>query len=431
MKVLVLGGYGLVGREIARELLHCGFDAVGAGRHPEVGRRLLPRATWVQLDLNGFTHSDAWTEVIDGIDAVVNASGALQSGTQDDLAATQRDAICALISACEFAGLSGFVQISAPGADPKARTEFMRTKGEADFALRGSKLRWVILKPGLVLSEAASGGTSLLRSLAAFPWIQPVVLARARLQTVNARDVARAVVLCLREPSLARREFDLVEASPHTLESMILALREWLGFSPPVRVVRLPLVFGLAVAKLADFAGALGWRTPLRSTATQVLAGDVLGDPDQWPRATGQTLRSFSDTLAELPSTRQERISARVQLVFPFAAIVLSLFWIVSGLVGLGQLSVAKSLLSPTMGERIASFLVLCGSALDLSVGLGLLTRRTFRATCSASIVVSIGYLVLGSVLVPDLWLDPLGPYLKILPAILVALLLASIVEER
>ena len=43
----------------------------------------------------------------------------------------------------------------------------------------------------------------------------------------------------------------------------------------------------------------------------------------------------------------------------------------------------------------------------------------------------SVLYLAAGSVLTPWLWADPLGVFVKVLPAIGLALLLAAMAEER
>ena len=45
-------------------------------------------------------------------------------------------------------------------------------------------------------------------------------------------------------------------------------------------------------------------------------------------------------------------------------------------------------------------------------------------------VVVGLGYLVTGSVLRPDLWADPLGPLLKILPATMLAVVAAALLNE-
>lgn len=431
MRVLVLGGYGLIGLEVSRELLRQRFAVAGLARSARRGYSLLPQAEWIGADISTLTAPKDWTPYLSGIDVVVNASGALQSGARDNLAAVQRDAICALIKACEQERVSSFIQISAPGAELDADTEFLRTKAEADQALRGSSLKWVILKPGLVISPSSYGGTSLLRMLTAFPYVQPLVLPEARIQTVGVYDVARAVVRCLTDPELAGRDYDLVEPAGHTLQQIVLAFRSWLGFSEPARVINLPVPFGFAIARLADFAGTLGWRSPLRTTALKVLEGHVTGDPEPWRRDTGFALKSLAETLADLPSTLQERLFARIKLVFPLLLLMLSLFWIVSGVIGFWQYDAAVSVADEALGQSLASISVLAGSAIDILIGAGLLVNRTFRQACFASIAVSLLYLAAGSIVTPDLWLDPLGPFVKVIPAIGLALVLAAAGEER
>jgi hypothetical protein len=45
--------------------------------------------------------------------------------------------------------------------------------------------------------------------------------------------------------------------------------------------------------------------------------------------------------------------------------------------------------------------------------------------------VVSLLYLVSGTILTPALWLDPLAPLLKIPPALMLALVAASMLDRR
>ena len=119
--------------------------------------------------------AEDWLPLVAGMDAVVNAAGALQDGPRDRLDAIHRGAVVALVAACEQAGVSRFVQISAIGADPASPDAFFSTKGEGDKAVANSSLEWTILRPGLVIAPAAYGGTALLRALAAFPGFIPAV----------------------------------------------------------------------------------------------------------------------------------------------------------------------------------------------------------------------------------------------------------------
>lgn len=431
MRVLVLGAHGLVGQAIVRELLARGDLVVGLARDVERACQLLAGVRFVSGDLNHLVRENDWPPLLEGIDAVVNASGALQSGLKDNLALVQRDSIVALVAACEHANVRSFVQVSAPGAGRRAKTEFLRTKGQADAALRASQLDWVIVKPGLVVSQTAYGGTSLLRMLAAFPLVQPIALPDARLQTVDVKEVACAVALALDDSRLARKDFDLVAPAAETLREVVLSFRDWLGFPKPAAVWRLPDWLAGVVGRFADFSGLLGWRSPLRSTALHVLADEVTGDPEPWRRATGRTFKTLSETLREMPSTRQERIFARTQLVFPLLVVIYAGFWIASGLVGLWQSDDAAVIVSGALGETGARWSVLGGSLADILVGVGLCFRRSFVAACVAAIAVCVFYLLAGSILTPTLWADPLGPFLKVMPVAALSMALIAMAEER
>jgi uncharacterized protein YbjT (DUF2867 family) len=430
LKVLVLGGYGLIGTAITRKLLGVGHAVTGLGRSARKGRIAAPAADWIEADLSRLLTTDDWRTHLSGIDAVINASGALQDGLRDRVAAVQSQSIQALISACEQTGVRTFVQISAPGAGPEADTAFFRTKGEADRALKASGLRWVIFRPGLVLSPHAYGGTALLRQLAAFPFIQPLVLAGSRIQTVHVDDVAQAVSLAL-EQDLAGIDADLVEPETYTLEDLVARVRQWLGFRPARAVLELPAWAGRAVSCCADIGGWLGWRSPLQSTALKVLQTDVRGDAAAWEAASEQRLRRLDASLQDLPSTLQERIYARAMLVFPVLLLTLSLFWILSGVIGLARFEAALAVLDGALPAPLAGAAVIGGGLADCAIGAALLFRPLTRLACAAAIGLSAAYLAGAALFVPELWLDPLGPMVKVLPAMALALVTAALTEER
>ncbi|WP_135211496.1 SDR family oxidoreductase [Vitreimonas flagellata] len=430
MRVLVLGGYGLIGLEIVRALRGAGHDVIGLGRSVQKGRSAAPDVRWISADIATLIKPQSWAPHIDGVDAIVNASGALQDGARDNLRAAQKDSIVALIGACEGKPVR-FVQISAPGAEPDANTEFMRTKAAADSALRMSALDWTILKPGLVLSANAYGGTSLLRMLTAVPFVQPLMLGDARVQIVAASDVADAVVLALEGKTPARRDYDLAATQTHALRDVVSKFRAWLGFKPPTMRLDLPRPLGFALARGADLAGWLGWRSPLRTTALRVLRDGIICDGAAWEAASGRKLKSLDQTLAALPATAQERLYARAHLVLPMLVLTLSAFWIASGAIGFFQRDAAARVLDGVLAPEQAMLFVLSGAVADLAIGMGLLLRPFTRIAALGAIAVSIAYLIGATLLAPHLWADPLGPLVKIFPGMALALAVAALTSER
>ncbi|NWG46601.1 MAG: NAD(P)H-binding protein [Alphaproteobacteria bacterium] len=430
MRVLVLGGYGLIGSSILRALLADGHDVVGLGRSKRRGAAFLPEADWVQADIATLQTAEHWRPLLQGVEGIVNASGVLQDGLGDTVVATQETAILALIEACREAGVRTFIQISVPGASPASPTSFYRSKALADAALARSGLSWTILRPGLVLAPQAYGGSALLRMLAAVPVLQPVALGTAQIRTVAVNDVARAVALSI-EGAHAGGDFDLVETSSQPLERLLLRLRAWFGFPPPRAILRLPLPAVWPIAWLADLAGHLGWRSALRTNALKALAGGITGTSGPWTSASGLPLKSLEETLAAMPATRQERIFARAALVFPILVLTQAGFWTASGIIGVLRMETAAGLLSGALGPESASGLVLAGSLTDCAIGLSTLVRPLLRPACLAAILVACAYLIGASLFMPALWLDPLGSLVKVFPALALALAVLALAEER
>ena len=431
MRVLVLGAYGLIGAEITRRLKLEGAECRGLVRSLRKAAQLLPGVPCVKTDISTMTDPQDWRELVENCDAVINASGALQTGLRDNLGVLHDRSIRALIEACERSGPKTFIQISAPGAEPDADTEFMRSKGRADAALRASKLAWVIFKPGLVVSRNAYGGTALIRVLAAFPGIQPLVLADAKIQTVAIEDVADAAVLVLKGRVPLRQDYDLVENNAYRLGELVVKFRVWMGFNADAPQVVLPKAVGFSIAKIADIAGWLGWRAPLRSTALRVLKMNVVGDPKPWREATARALQSLDETLARNPATLQERIFARAQLFYPIALVALAAVFVASGVIGLWRMDAAARVLGEAVSSGVARMLVIGGSLLDIGLGLALLARSWAVAAAVGMIALSCAYLVFGAVLTPHLWSDPMGPLIKIIPVMVLAAAIALLTVER
>lgn len=424
MKILVLGGYGLIGLSITKALLAAGHEVTGLGRSAAKGCAAAPQADWVARDLSQMTEEAGWMDVLAGMDVVINAAGVLQDGMNDRVMAVQRDSVQAMAAACKPAGVRQIVQISAPGVSTSSDTVFYRSKAEGDAAVKASGVHWVIFRPGLVLSPQAYGGTSLLRQLAAVPLVQPVMLADADIRTVHVDDVAGAVVRAV-EKGLTEVDADLLSSEPARLEDLILAIRSWLGFAPPRAVIRAPYFLGAFTARLGDLAGWLGWRPALRTTSLKVLGKGVTGNAEQWP------VRNLSDTLSALPSTVQERTYARTALLYPFLLFILSAFWIVSGVIGWTQQSSAMAVFGPAMPAALAKVFVLGGGVADIAIGAALLIRPLTRAAALAAVFVSLAYLAGGAVLAPHLWADPLGPMVKVFPAIALTLTVWTLTEAR
>ncbi|MEX0308499.1 MAG: SDR family oxidoreductase [Ruegeria sp.] len=428
--VLVLGAYGFIGAEVVRALHTEDVTVKGLVRNLKTADRVLPDTELVLGDMRDFVSASDWDPIIEDIDVVMNCAGALKDGGHDELRAVHHTAIATLAQACAGRGVA-IVQISAIGAKPNASTSFMRTKADGDAALRASGVTLWCLKPGLVIGQSDYGGTALLRMLAAVPYVQPVAYPETPVQCVGMRDLCAVIIAAIRG-DLAPGCYDLVEDTSHPLSQVLSVTRRWLGFPVARLTVTMPPPLTNAVAGLADLLGHLGWRSPLRSTAMTIMTQGVTGDPEPYRRAAGRSLAGLDDIYKGLKSGREHRLAARMSLLMPIVIGVLSLFWLLSGLFGLTGISHAAEILTNkgwNAGTARAS--VVFWSLVDIALGLAILWRPWAARVCLAQAVVAALYLFAATLVVPELWLDPLGPLVKILPALMLSLIARPMLESR
>jgi uncharacterized protein YbjT (DUF2867 family) len=429
MRILVLGANGLIGAAVTARLLGDGHAVVGVGRDLAAARRRAPQADWRRIDLAELDAAAA-AALLAGVEAVVDCAGALQEGPADRLEAVHVAAVETLAQACERHGVRRFVLISAAGID-RADTPFSASKRRGEAALAAHNLDWVVLRPGLVLGPAAYGGSALLRGLAAFPGCIPAVRPAAQVQVVALADVAEALTRAIQPGAPSRFACDLVAPEVSTLGDVLVALRAWLGL-PPAPVIALPLWLGRLAAGLADALAWLGWRSPLRSTTLRQLAAGVVGDPADAPRRLGFAAKTLAGLLAAQPAGVQERWFARLYLVKPLMLVALAGFWTASGAIGLVELGVSSAVISQAgVSAGAARMLASAGASVDLALGLLALARPSARLALQGMILVTLAYLALASLWRPDLWADPLGPLVKSVPALVLALATLTVLGDR
>lgn len=429
MTVLVLGATGLIGAHVAARLQEQGHQVVAAGRD----RRLLERRfpdRWVHADLAQADEAH-WTALLRDVDAVVNCAGALQDSLRDDLAAVHDAGVRALLKGCAAAGVKRYVHISAAGLAEDRTTAFNRTKLAGEATVRASGLNWIILRPGLVLAPTAYGGSALLRALAVFPLAVPAAWPDRVVQVIGMTDLGRAVEAALRPDAPGSLVVDVVHEERLPLGDLLRRLRRWLGHAP-APVLTVPGGLARLSGRVADALGWLGWRSPMRTASLEQLRMGVTGDGGASERHLGVAPGSLDVILNAGPAGVQDRWFANLYLMKPALIGMLAAFWLVSGVIGLVARESAEAvLIAAGLPHAFSRAAVVGGSLVDLALGMAVLFRPWTRLALWGMIAVTAAYLAGATLFRPDLWLDPLGPLLKTLPAAVLALVALAILDDR
>ncbi|WP_445145127.1 NAD(P)H-binding protein [Dyella sp. Tek66A03] len=431
MRVLVTGAYGFIGSHIVAALVTAGHDVTCAVRGARLDTRF-PGLKAVACDMARDTTPAAWLPRLEDVDAVVNCAGILRERAADSFEAVHVQAPQALYLACVKAGVRRVVQISALGNVRDGA--FIASKHRGDEQLLSLPLIATILRPSVVYSARGSyGGTSLLRAMAALPWLTVVPRAALRpcIQPMAAEDVGLAVVAALEDPPQESETLELVGPRAMGLDDYLQCWRRWLGL-PMAKIWAVPTACVKVISRLGEWLGV----GPLGSTMQGMLERGNLGRPDALEHLHTRlnlTPRTLEHALAEAPSHVQDRWHARLYFALPLLRVSVALLWLGSGVVGwlLPPEAVADAAPNGLPSAATALMLARGTATLDLLLGALCLLRWRSGWVLAGMLLMLIGYTIGIGTLWPAHWLDPFGGLLKNLPLMAALIVLMAIEEKR
>ena len=420
--VLVIGAHGFLGGFIAAALRARGWRVIDGVRKPAAGRDQR------RVDLTFMQDVESWRPILADVDAVVNASGILRETRLQTFETIHVTAPTSLVSACVDAGIRTFVQISALGIP--ADGDFIESKHRFDEFLLSFSLRAVVLRPSVVYAVSGSyGGTSLLRALAAFPAFSLLPGdGHWAIQPVAAEDLAALVVDAIEGEQ--RGIYEVGGPEPITLRAYQTAWRRWLRIDGQ-RTLAVPEFLVSAQVWLGERAG----RGPVGETMWRMLRRGNITSPDASARLLrdfGKLPRPLEAVLATLPSQAQDRWHAQLYFLAPLLRFSIVAVWVLSALAG--WLTPAATIEALAQGSALqalpATELARATGALDLLLAAWLASgwRTRWAITLMAASV--LAYTAAFGLILPALWLEPLGGLAKNL-IILPALALSWVLSER
>jgi hypothetical protein len=75
--------------------------------------------------------------------------------------------------------------------------------------------------------------------------------------------------------------------------------------------------------------------------------------------------------------------------------------------------------------------MMVIGAVANILIGIGIAFRKTARIALYGALLLCVIYFITSTILMSWLWLDPLGPMLKIVPIIVLNLIARAILSDR
>ena len=233
-EVCVLGGSGFLGRHVCHALAAAGYRVRVATRDRERAKEQLILLPTVDVATVNIHDPAALAAFVRGADAAINLVGVLHDGRGDrSFQAAHVELARNWVAACRSHGVRRLLHMSALAAARDGPSRYLRSKGEAEAIVRGSKLGWTLYRPSVVFGP----GDSFLNLFATVLRFSPVVALAcpgARFQPVYVEDVAAAFVTGLADLGSLGKSYDLCGPRVYTLRELVEYVGRVTGRRRPV-----------------------------------------------------------------------------------------------------------------------------------------------------------------------------------------------------
>ena len=249
--VTVFGGAGFIGRYVCEFLFQSGVRVRVASRDPRNDYFLQPLAEVGQFgfELADITNVDSVQNAVKSATAVVNLCGVFGRAMRRTHVEGARN----VAEAARDAGARALVQVSAIGADPNSESNYGRTKGEGEDAVREAFPGATIIRPSLVFGPEDKL-TNRFAGMARLP-VLPVIAAKRNFQPVYVRDLARAIALAaLDSGRFGGKTYEMGGPQLMSMIELHRAILELTGQDP--EIVQVPDFVAGLIAKLGVVPGA-------------------------------------------------------------------------------------------------------------------------------------------------------------------------------
>jgi NADH dehydrogenase len=249
--VTVFGGAGFIGRYVCEFLFRSGVRVRIASRDPRNDYFLQPLGQVGQFGFEraDISNRDSVGNAVKSATAVVNLCGVF--GPR--MTATHVDGARNVAEAARDAGAKALVHVSAIGADARSESNYGRTKGQGEEAVRGAFPAATIIRPSLVFGPE-DDLTNRFAAMARLPFL-PVIAAKRNFQPVYVRDLGKAIAMAALDPkSFGGNTYEIGGPQAMSMVDLHRAILEITGQTP--EIMPMPDLFGSVLSKFGWLPGA-------------------------------------------------------------------------------------------------------------------------------------------------------------------------------
>ena len=271
--IVVTGATGFVGREIVRQARAEGFPVRAIVRNPKAARGWAERHG-VELFAGDVLDAASLEGAMSGATCVIHLVGIIVERGESTFERVHTQATENMVSAARKAGVKRFLQMSALGTRPEARSRYHKTKWAAEQCVRNSGLAWTIFRPSLIYGAGDKSIRVLTTVVRRLPVVPVLGSGNGRIQPVAVETVAQCFVRAVENNCSIGRTYDVCGPVAFTWNALYDKLLTHLGRRKPK--LHLPLPVARATAAVLE---ALLPHPPFTRDQLLMIEEDNTGDP--------------------------------------------------------------------------------------------------------------------------------------------------------
>jgi len=239
MKVLVTGGTGVIGEGVIPELLSRGHVVRLLSRHAKDDARQWPN---VEPFEGNVADAGSLQGAADGCDAVLHIVGiAEEHPPEGTFQKINIDGTRHMLDEAKRAGVRRFVYVSSLGADV-GKSDYHRSKLEAEKLVQASGLDWTIIRPGNVYGPGDEVMSLILKMVRALPAVPVIDSGEQEFQPIWHEDLAKILATTVERNDLGPQVLEAAGPEVTSMNDVVRRFAEITGRSP----VRVPVPSALA-----------------------------------------------------------------------------------------------------------------------------------------------------------------------------------------
>ena len=237
--ILVIGGTGFVGSNLIRRMRREGLPVRALVRNPDKAQALADLG--VEAVPGDLSEKVSLEKAVVGVERVIHLVGIIQEAPGVTFKSVHVEGTRSLVEAARKAGVRHFFYQSALGARPGAKSEYHKTKWQAEELVRASGIPYTILRPSLIYGPGDQFTLRLAEIIRQSPVLPVLGSGKSKVQPIAVDDAVSCIVKAVKSDAFLNESYEIGGPEQLTYEEVTRAIAGAMGIKRTA--VHVPMFF--------------------------------------------------------------------------------------------------------------------------------------------------------------------------------------------